>query len=162
MRTLMLERRISMFLFLREERTVWADRGRDHLVFMRHFPGDVETNLLLYSDPQSTYSIAHLLNTTSSTTTSPTYSGLQCEVSDGVETDCQQPSLSSPQVCQRTFQTVAILESHRVLAHTETFPCRLCGETQYSLSGLTRHVNKTHTDLVASNIQQMIQIPVVK
>ena len=49
-----------------------------------------------------------------------------------------------------------------MLAHTDTFPCRLCGETLYSLSGLTRHLNKTHTDLVASNIQQMIQIPVVK
>ena len=40
--------------------------------------------MLLYSEPQSTYSIARLLNNTTSSS-SPAFSGLECEVSDAVQ-----------------------------------------------------------------------------
>ena len=74
-------RRIWMFLSLIEERTVWAV----HLVFMRdHISLEMWRPTLLYSDPQSTYSIARLLNSTTSSSSSPAFSALQCEVSDAV------------------------------------------------------------------------------
>ena len=67
------------------------DRREDSLG-SSHFPGDgeLETN---HSDPQSTYSIARLLNSSSS---SPVFSGLQCEVSDALQPSQPSPHLSSP------------------------------------------------------------------
>jgi hypothetical protein len=48
------------------------------------------------------------------------------------------------QVCTLPFQTMDQLADHRSRSHADTFPCKSCPETFYSMAGLTRHSNRFH------------------